>query len=137
MDVRNCKKCGKIFNYVAGAVICQSCRESTEKKFQEVKEFIRENTRAGLQEIAENCEVDIPQIRQWVREERLVFTEDSAVGIECESCGDMIRTGRFCDKCKAEMTMGLRDAIKKPEREQPKKKSTKDNPKMRFLDQDR
>lgn len=136
MDVRNCKKCGRIFNYMVGIPVCPACREKLEKKFQEVKDFIRDNRKAGLQEIAETCEVDIPQIRQWVREERLVFTEDSAVGIECESCGTMIRTGRFCEKCKAEMTMGLRDAIKMPERELPRKKD-RENPKMRFLDQDR
>ena len=37
MEVRNCRKCGRIFNYVAGMPICPACRERIEEKFQEVK----------------------------------------------------------------------------------------------------
>lgn len=58
MDVRNCRKCGKIFNYVAGLPICPACQEIAEKKFQEVKDFIRENHGAGIEEICETCEVE-------------------------------------------------------------------------------
>ena len=42
MNVRNCRKCGKIFNYVSGLPICPACRDEAEKKFQVVKKFIRE-----------------------------------------------------------------------------------------------
>ena len=45
-----------------------------------------------------------------VREERLVFSDDSPVGLPCESCGVTIKTGRFCDKCKAELATGFRHA---------------------------
>ena len=41
MNARNCRKCGKLFNYVSGPPICMACREALEKKFQEVKEYIR------------------------------------------------------------------------------------------------
>ena len=35
--------CGHIFNYVAGPFLCPHCREKMEAKFQEVKEYIRNN----------------------------------------------------------------------------------------------
>lgn len=134
MNVRNCKKCGRIFNYVSGVPICPSCREGMEKKFQEVKDYIRENRQAGITEVAEVCEVEVRQIKQWVREERLEFSEDSAVGIDCELCGAMIRSGRFCEKCKAGMVNELDKAIAKPKMPKPEKKTdTRENPKMRFL----
>lgn len=134
MNVRNCKKCGRLFNYVSGMPICPSCREAVEKKFQEVKDYIRENKNAGITEVAEACEVEVRQIKQWVREERLEFSADSPVGIDCELCGTMIRSGRFCDKCKSGMINELDKAIDKPKvKVENKKKDQKENPKMRFL----
>ncbi len=43
-------------------------------------------------------------------------------------------TGRFCHKCKNTMANELGSSIKKPEPPKvAKKKDTKENPKMRFL----
>lgn len=136
MNVKNCKKCGKIFNYISGLPICPACREALEGKFQEVKEYIRQHPEtASVPQIAEACDVDSNQIRQWVREERLTFGDDSPMGIECESCGEIIKTGRFCEKCKDSIAKGLIDAAglnKKPEPEQ--RKQAREAARMRFLD---
>ena len=135
MNVRNCRKCGRIFNYVAGPHICPACREKQEEKFQEVKNFIRDNMDATINVVSEECDVEIPQIQQWIREERLAFSDDSPIGVSCENCGAMIKTGRFCEKCKKGMANDLSNAIRKPEA--PKlepKKQDRENPKMRFLD---
>ena len=99
MDVRSCKNCGRLFNYLQGPPICQACKQKLEDKFIEVRDYIREYDSATMQEIAEATDTTVKQIKQWVREERLTFSDKSPVGIECETCGTMIRTGRFCDKC--------------------------------------
>ena len=39
MNVRNCKECGRLFNYIAGPPICPACKEELEKKFQKAKEY--------------------------------------------------------------------------------------------------
>lgn len=134
MNVKNCKKCGRLFNLISGPAICPVCREENEKKFVEVKQYIRENKVNGVNEVAEACDVDVRQIHQWIREERLEFSPESPVGIDCEGCGAMIRTGRFCERCKNGMAKEFSDSIKKPEapKVQPKK-DTRENPKMRFL----
>ena len=100
MNVRNCRKCGKIFNYLSGPNICPSCREALEKKFQEVKQYVEEHPTEGITEVAEANDVTAKQIQRWIREERLAFSSDSGVGIDCEGCGAMIRSGRLCQKCK-------------------------------------
>ena len=135
MNVRNCRICGKIFNYLSGAPVCPACREASETKFQEVKDYIRENRGVGIQEVAEACEVDPAQIRQWLREDRLEVTEDSAVFLNCEGCGAPIRSGKFCEKCKQDMTKGFDQVLKagRPEPPKPKKQDTTQNAKMRFL----
>jgi flagellar operon protein (TIGR03826 family) len=133
MDVRNCKSCGKLFNYISGPPICAGCTKKLEDKFAEVKEYIYNNPGAGMQEVSEAFEVSTSQIQKWIREERLSFSEDSLVGIECESCGNTIKTGRFCKSCKDKLATNLNNIYKEPEK--PKKsKDTDANPKMRFLD---
>lgn len=134
MDVINCKRCGKLFNYVSGMKICPVCKELEEQKFQTVKEYIRDNKQAGINEIAENCDVTPNEIRQWIREERLFFGDESPIGIDCEGCGAIIKSGRFCEKCKNELARGILDLTKKPEVSEPESHvGNKQNPKMRFL----
>ena len=133
MNVRNCKNCGRLFNYIAGAPVCPACKDELEKKFQQAKEFIRNNAHCTVKMVCEEIDVPEPQVKQWIREERLVFSDGVAAGITCEVCGEPILTGRFCDKCKNQMMNDLNGAIKRPE-EPVVKKQTKDNPRMRFLD---
>jgi len=133
MEVRACKKCGRLFNYLSGPPICAACRDDLEKKFAQVKEYIREHPGASMREITEENDVSNQQIQQWVREERLEFTEDSPIQMSCENCGKRIPTGRFCDDCKNKMANGLSDAFRKeapPVEEKPKKS---DGNHMRFL----
>ena len=132
MNVRNCKQCKRLFNYVSGPPICPACREALEETFQKVKAYIEEHKAVGIQQVADECEVDIQQLRQWVKEERLEFAEGSAIGVTCEKCGAVIRTGRYCEKCKAEMVNSLSSAFPS-QRPKPEQKKTKESPKMRFL----
>ena len=135
MNVRNCRKCGRIFNYVLGPIMCPKCREDQEAKFQEVKKYVQEHQGADIIEVSEECDVDPGQIRQWIREERLQFADDSPIRIPCESCGTMIRAGRFCDKCKLDMTNGFKNAMGQDKPREPEVKPAKrqDRDKMRFL----
>lgn len=135
MEVRNCKQCGRMFNYLGGVPLCPRCRDALEDKFAQVKEYVRDNPGSTIQMVSEDNDVSVQQIRQWVREERLEFSKDSPVGIECEICGVSIRTGRFCEACKKTVSEGFRKSIEppKPQRVPEKKKAVRDSDKMRFL----
>ena len=65
----------------------------------------------------------------------MTFTDDSPIGIPCEKCGASIKSGRFCDKCKNDMTRQFSDVIRKPEAPKPvaPKKAPDASSKMRFL----
>ena len=133
MEVVTCRSCGKLFNYIRGAHVCPACQKKLEEKFLEVKKFVRENPDVDIKTLSEEKDVSVAQIKRWVREERLIFSEDSPVGLPCESCGATIKTGRLCDKCKKNLMGGLRDAASVPKVERPQRKRATDN-KMRFLD---
>lgn len=136
MEIIPCKNCGRLFNYIRGNRMCPACLKKLEDKFMEVKKYVRENPNVDIQDLSEEMDVSVRQINQWIREERLVFSDDSPIGLPCESCGVTIKTGRFCANCKTNMTAGFRaaaglDAKKKPE---PERRTQADKNKMRFLD---
>ena len=135
MEIVACKSCGKLFNFLAGERICPACKTKLEDKFVEVKKYVRENPNIDIAELSEAMDVTVRQINRWVREERLVFSEDSPIGLPCESCGITIKTGRFCDKCKTELAIGFRHAADADKKEPEKLvRKTATNNKMRFLD---
>lgn len=136
MDARNCKGCGKLFNYLQGPPLCSACLRVLDDKFDDVKEYIYDHPRVEMQEVSEVFDISIGQIKQWIREERLSFSDDSMIGLDCEGCGVTIKTGRYCKACKDKLTKGFQGLYSKPA---PKQRPTdpKDNPKMRFLDQER
>ena len=137
MNVKNCRKCGRLFNYVMGPNICPSCHKAIEEKFQEVKQYIQQHGRASMQQVSEDCEVEVSQIEQWIRQDRLQFSDDSPIRVACELCGKMIGSGRFCPQCKDTMVRKLNGAMGKDgvmvEQPKPKKRGSAES-RMRFLD---
>lgn len=135
MDVRNCRQCGRLYNYVGGSYrnLCPDCIKSIENKFEEVKAYIEENRTATISDVSSDCEVPVKQIEQWIREERLCFADDSPIGIECEVCGKTIKTGRYCDSCKSTMIDQFGGMYKSAE-PAARKGNTTTSARMRYLD---
>lgn len=132
MEVRNCKGCGRLFNYMGGAPLCEMCKKELEEKFQEVRDYLEEHPNATISRVSEDMDVSVKQIKQWIREERLSLSSAGADGIVCEQCGAPICTGRFCEKCKASMVNTFAGAIDKPKAPEVKKRE-RDGNRMRFL----
>lgn len=137
MEVRNCRQCGCLYNYIGGTYrnLCPNCIRLLEDKFDNVKAYIEDNRTATINEVSIECEVSVRQIEQWVREERLCFSDDSPVGIACECCGKTIKTGRYCDSCKNGMINQLGNMYGTIDNsEEIRKKNRSDSARMRYLD---
>lgn len=134
MEVRYCKRCGKLFNYTGLSPICDSCRKKEEEAFEKVKKYLDENPHSDIKKISEDTEVSTHQINQWIREERLELSKDSNITLKCERCGAPIRTGRFCNECKTKMASGLNNVFsdERPKRTAGSLKPDK-NDRMRFM----
>ncbi|HOA54351.1 MAG: flagellar protein [Acetivibrionales bacterium] len=110
-DVRNCRKCGKIFNYIGGAPICPACREKEEEDFQRVKKYLYENPGASLTQVSTELEISVEMIKRFLREGRLEIANDEGnLVLECENCGRSIKTGRFCPDCERNLASGFKSA---------------------------
>ncbi len=132
MEVKTCKMCKRLFNHLSGPPICPGCKASLDEKFVKVKEYVTENPRANITEVAEANEVPTSQIRRWIREERLSFSEESGVGLDCESCGKIIKSGRLCEECKSKLLGNFNDMYRQDESVVAKKH--REAARMRFLD---
>ena len=136
MDVRNCRGCGRLFNYLQGPHLCPACMQKLEEKFSQVKDYLEDNPHATIPEIAKDNEVSTRQIEQWIREERLSFSDDSPIGIACEVCGATIRTGRYCERCKNDLAnrLGGMYGSRSSTVDADKIRERREKARMRFLD---
>lgn len=137
MEVRNCKGCGRLFNYIGGfnRNLCPACIDLLEEKFMEVRDYVESNPKCTINDICENMDVSPRQVEKWIREDRLFFSDDSPIGIACEKCGTMIRSGRFCPECAKSIETQMNDLYKvvNPQNNTFDSPSSSNN-KMRFLD---
>lgn len=135
MDVRNCAKCGRLFQYIGGPPICPNCRRREEEDFDLVKNYIYEHKDANMVEVSRETGVSTRLIERFIREGRLMLSEDSPMTIKCEKCGANIRTGRFCDACSRSLSNEMR--ISTAAKEAPPKHTEREKDKMHFLNKNR
>lgn len=124
MEVRVCKNCRRLFNYIYGPELCPECIKLTsrdeiaransektarlkpaltedEEKFERVRDYIMHHPRATIVQISEENGISPMKLLEWIREDRLEFSEDSKdAWFTCVSCGAKIKSGRYCNRCK-------------------------------------
>lgn len=124
MEVKVCKNCRRLFKYIYGPELCPDCAGiiantvteepraekklimkplvlEEEKKLDQVKEYILSYPRATVAQIAEANDVSANKLFDWIREERLEFSDDSEQAwFTCAKCGTKIRSGIYCFRCR-------------------------------------
>ncbi len=104
-ELKNCKRCGKLFNYVGGNAICNTCRHEEEAEFQRIKKYLMENPGASIYQVASELDIRIDKIKKYLRDGRLEIIGDEGLPVLlCERCGKAIKTGKFCDECSRNMS---------------------------------
>lgn len=133
-DIRNCRRCGKIYNYIGGAPICPDCKQADEDTFKRIKDYLYKNPGATLSQVALDCEVSVEKIKMFLREGRLEITEGANIILECERCGKSIRTGRFCQECQNDLSSDISGSVSKPGKQEDNLEAAKRNAiGMRYL----
>jgi flagellar operon protein (TIGR03826 family) len=106
-DLRNCRRCGRMYNYLGGPPICIDCKNADEEVFKKVKDYLYDNPGATLSQVAMDLDVSVEKIKMFLKEGRLEITDDSNIVLECERCGKSIKTGRFCKECQNQVSDDL------------------------------
>lgn len=98
-EVKNCRKCRKIFMYASGPQLCENCKQSEEEDFEKVRTFLRDFPGASIQEVARETEISTQLIYKFLKDGRLEVSESSPIALQCENCGARVKSGRFCINC--------------------------------------
>lgn len=111
MNIKNCIRCKKIYQY-DGFKLCHNCRKEDELDFQRVKEYLEEFPGANISNVVDNTKVATKKVIEFLKEGRLEIEGGGDIILECETCGAGITTGRFCDKCAGGLQRELGQAMK-------------------------
>lgn len=98
-EVKNCRRCKKIFMWSVGQQICNECKKLEEEDFEKVRKFLRDYPGATITEVSNATEVSTQLIYRFLKDGRLEVTENSPIALQCETCGVRITCGRFCVNC--------------------------------------
>jgi hypothetical protein len=75
MDIRNCKRCGKIYSYT-GVEVCPNCLAIEQEDFSKVRDYLYQNPNSTIPEVSEATGVDVRVITRFLREGRIESTSD-------------------------------------------------------------
>ena len=113
MEVRQCDFCRMPYQST-GKKICGDCLLKLDEDFIEIREYLWEHDRAGIDEVIEATGVSRKSIIYLLKEERLIVGDENGPGrgiLTCESCKKPIHTGRMCADCKKEVLFAIQESI--------------------------
>jgi len=98
-----------------GKKICGDCLLKLDEDFIEIREYLWEHDRAGIDEVSEATGVSRKSILYLLKEERLIVGDDDGYGgcgfLTCEACRKPISTGRMCKSCKKEVMSAIQESV--------------------------
>lgn len=109
MDLFNCPTCNSLFVKTKFRDVCDACYKEEEAKFDKVYEYIRKksNRTASMMQVVEATGVEEELIIKFVKIGKLRIAQFPNLGIPCEKCGTIIRSGRLCESCSDSIRSGL------------------------------
>ncbi len=110
MAVKNCTRCGRMFQAEGVSKLCDRCRDNDEEDFKVVREYVYDNPNSNIPDVSENTGVPEDKILKFLRQGKLVLKDEFSMVLDCERCGKPIKSGRYCDSCTHEMSNELRGA---------------------------
>lgn len=106
-EVKNCRRCKRIFMYAVGPQLCEECKKLEEEEYERVRKFVRDFPGATIQEVSDATEVSMQMIYKFLKDGRLEVTEGSPIALQCENCGVRITSGRFCINCSKKLASDM------------------------------
>jgi predicted amidophosphoribosyltransferase len=102
MTISKCPRCGKMFNKVAQAKLCQICFPEEEKDYEKVREVIARDPNLNVEQASKESGVAV-EVVQRMLDEGLIESQSLTGGeqVACGRCGKpaISRSKRLCQDC--------------------------------------
>lgn len=115
MKLINCGECGNVC-VENPSRLCPQCVRDEEEAEDRVAEYLRNASRASLEDIHRATGVKHKVILRMLKRGRIV--SDAIITYPCETCGAPISGGRVCDAC----SKNIVGQLKQPEEWKPEKR---------------
>jgi uncharacterized Zn finger protein (UPF0148 family) len=117
MNVNTCNQCGKLFMLKnEGEVLCPKCQKKEKKFYFSIDKCLKEHPNITVEQLSEKTDSSPKKIIKKIRNRRISVKNS----VRCERCGDIIDTGRFCEKCRQELIVGFNSPFDEKENENSK-----------------
>lgn len=93
-----CKNCGVIMVKTT-RTLCNKCFKEEESLFSKIKEFLKKNSEASVEDIASKCGCDVEKVNYFIKSGRLERLGFRKIMHKCELCGKTIYEGVVCCDC--------------------------------------
>ena len=123
MKADYCRRCKKLYNRIK-TPYCAQCLDEIEMQFNLIRDFMEHNPSADINTVLKETNTEEKVLLFLLREERLTIS--TRVNIPWESCGELIRSGKYCSKC----TVKLTSDFSKADNEQKKQLNNINNSKV-------
>lgn len=110
MELRNCKKCGRL-HYGTGR-ICNECLKKEEEQFALIKAYLKEHPDSSIVKVSNETGVSVQEIEKFLREGRLEVTTGMNDFLKCMKCGSPIKTGKYCPECEKKVMDDVKTVYK-------------------------
>lgn len=94
-----------------GKCLCSKCKEEDEEQFNCVKDYIYAHPSATIKEVSEKTNVRIVRIKTYLKEGRIMISDDSAIFLNCEICGAQLKFGRICHNCASTLSNEIKSTM--------------------------
>ncbi|MEH7073158.1 flagellar protein [Neobacillus drentensis] len=115
----NCPKCKKLYLRVRN--ICDECYQKQEEDYLKTAAYLREYPGSTIQEVSDETKVSVTQIRQYILSGRILMGSFPNLSYPCEICGNMIRGGKACKSCLAQVNQISNQTSKEEKEHNPEK----------------
>jgi uncharacterized protein len=99
MDIRNCRRCGKVYNF-NGFAVCPNCTRQEQEDFDKIRDYLFKHPNSSALEVSQATGLELKVITRFQKEGRIesdgMVTSDN---LSCEKCGQPVKSGRFCEQC--------------------------------------
>ncbi|KPV44372.1 hypothetical protein AN477_06990 [Alicyclobacillus ferrooxydans] len=110
----NCVQCGKIYLRITSA-FCPDCLKQDRENLENVRDYLRFNRGASMEETVSDTGVDPGRIVAWIQAGHLMLSPQSAIKYPCENkCGSLIQSGKYCRECLHDLSRSLEVQVPEP-----------------------
>lgn len=129
-----CEHCRGTLTYMGlGEYKCGICGETALDNMGKVQAYLKEHSNAGAFDIAEATGIELDKVFSLINQGSIDIVKDTHRVTECQKCGVLTRTGRYCEQC----TKKLAGDIKKTFYEDPRYRApvrSEESAKLHFFD---